>query len=214
MAVMTRNRPAMASPFPATAYRVGNSVRLDDLTGCLALVHVQGSNALGALAKAFGDVPRTSGAVIDNDAGLVVLLRPDIGVVLAVPGDVETVTGGIAGVRIPSEDSNGIRTGDSGEDLAVLDLSHGRGLMALSGPSAANVLSKLCGLDFSARRFPNLHAAQASLAKVRALIVRADEGIALRYILAVDRSHGAYAWGAIADAMREFSTASRVVSTT
>jgi heterotetrameric sarcosine oxidase gamma subunit len=180
----------IASPFPVVSYGDARAVRLDDRTVDLSVLHVQGSGALDLLAQAFGDGPRAPGSVAESGGALVAALRPDMAAVLLPPPQVESAVGQIAAV--------------AGQRLTALDLSHGRALMALSGPHAAAVLARLCALDFGERAFPNRHAAQTSLAKVRALIVRAGEEATSRYLLAVDRSHGAYVWGALADAMEEF----------
>jgi heterotetrameric sarcosine oxidase gamma subunit len=180
----------VTSPFPAGSYGAAGAVRLDELTADLSVLHVQGSGALDLLAGAFGNGPDAPGAVAESGGALVAALRPDVAAVLLPRAQVETVANEIAAV--------------AGQRLTVLDLSHGRALMALSGPYAAAVLARLCALDFGERAFPNRHGAQTSLAKVRALIVRAGEEATPRYLLAVDRSHGAYVWGALADAMEEF----------
>lgn len=176
----------LVSPFSEAAYGDSFTVRLEDATAQIALIHVQGAGALDALAV-LGDAPRRPGGVLRIEAGLIAALRPDMGEALVAP-----------------ERASQIAAQLEGERVTVLDMSHGRALMTLSGPHAAGVLIKLCGLDFDERAFPDLHAAQTSVAKVRSLIVRADEGGSPRYILAVDRSHGAYMWGAITDAMQEF----------
>jgi sarcosine oxidase subunit gamma len=84
------------------------------------------------------------------------------------------------------------------------DLTHGRGHMLLFGMRAADALAKLCGLDFDA--FPNNTCAQTSLAKVKTLIVRLDEGGAPAYHLIVDRSLAAYVWDVVFDAIQEYSS--------
>ncbi len=187
---------ALQSPFLEAAYGDENSVRLEDVTGEWALLHVQGQGALDTLSRLFGDGPLAPGAVWRSSSGLVVALRRDVGLVLAPPANAQA-----AGARLAAA---------AQEQLTIVDMTHGRGLMALStspgqaGTTAEAVLSQLCGLDFSGRAFPNGRAAQTSLAKVRALIVRDDVHAARRYLLAVDRSHAAYVWDAIIDAMQEF----------
>lgn len=178
---------SIASPFPEASYGEQAAVRLEDATAQLALIHVQGAGALDALAKALGGAPRTPGSVVHTEEGLVAAMRLDVGMALVSPGRTSEITQRI-----------------SRERITVLDMSHGRGIMTLNGPCTARVLPKLCGLDFDERAFPHYHAAQTSIAKVRALIVRADEDDLPRYIIAVDRSHAAYTWGAILDAMQEF----------
>ncbi len=51
--------------------------------------------------------------------------------------------------------------------VTVTDLTHGLADICIIGPSAPNVLSKLCGLDFHPMAFPDLTAKQSSLAKTR-----------------------------------------------
>jgi heterotetrameric sarcosine oxidase gamma subunit len=82
------------------------------------------------------------------------------------------------------------------------DLTHGRGHMLLYGAHAADVLAKVCGLDFD--NFPNNTCAQTSLAKVKTLIVRLDEGQTQAYHLIVDRSLAAYVWDVVFDAIQEY----------
>ncbi|MDT8305119.1 MAG: sarcosine oxidase subunit gamma family protein [Anaerolineae bacterium] len=174
----------------AASTGVASAVRLDDLTAGLALLHLQGRGALDVLAEVFGDSPRTPGAVSERGAVLLAALRPDIAAVFVPAAESEAVAARLAAA--------------AASRVTLLDVSHGRGIIALSGPHAAAVLSRLCGLDFREPALPNQHAAQTSLAKVRALIVRAGEGAAARYLLAVNRSHGAYVWAALAGAMEEF----------
>lgn len=182
--------PVLQSPFSAVVYGDAKSAGLEDVTGQFALIHVQGEGTLAVLAQSFGDGPHKPGDIIASSSGLFVALRSDIGLVLASPAAAEDVRSRIATA--------------AGERLTVVDITHGQGLMALSGPSAAAVLSSLCGLDFGERAFPHLHAAQTSLARVRALIIRVDQSATRRYLLGADRSHSLYVWETLAEAMQEF----------
>lgn len=83
-------------------------------------------------------------------------------------------------------------------------MTHGKAIFQLAGVSGKELLSKICGLDFEERRFPNLHAAQTSAAKIKSLIVRADQGNVLTYYLHVERSLGQYFWEVVWDAGQEF----------
>jgi len=184
-----KGMPVLQSPLLAVACGNENSARLEDVTGQFGLIHIQGEGALDLLAQASGDGPHKPGDVFANSSGLFVALRPDVGVVLASPAAAEALSSRLSMT--------------AGERLIIVDMTHGFGLLALAGPSAASVLSRLCGLNFNARAFPNWHAAQTSLAKVRALIVRADTGGVCRYLLAVDRSHAVYVWETLVDAVQE-----------
>lgn len=88
--------------------------------------------------------------------------------------------------------------------LTLTDVTHGRGFLALAGARTAEVLAKVCGLNFSDAAFPNLYAAQTLLAKVRALVLRADAAQLPLYHLIVDRSLTAYVWDVLLDAAQEF----------
>jgi len=86
----------------------------------------------------------------------------------------------------------------------VADLTHGRDVLGLAGPHASQALSKLCGLDFRERAFPDQCAQASSLAKVRALIARVDRGEMPCYEIHVDRNYSAYVWDAVVDAIAKF----------
>jgi heterotetrameric sarcosine oxidase gamma subunit len=83
----------------------------------------------------------------------------------------------------------------------VIDVTHAYGILHLSGTRAADVLAQVSALDFSDRAFPDDHAAQTSLAKVAALIVRRDEP-QRGYVILVERSVTAYVWAVMADVVR------------
>jgi len=94
------------------------------------------------------------------------------------------------------------------ELITVTDLSHGRSQLLVIGPKAAELLSRLCGLDFHDSRFPNLSARQSSVAKTRQLILRHDfGGQALDplpvYALIGPRSLAAYLWQTALEAGRD-----------
>jgi heterotetrameric sarcosine oxidase gamma subunit len=88
--------------------------------------------------------------------------------------------------------------------VTITDVTHGYGHLRLVGEDARDVLPKICGLDFSDGAFPNHHAAQSSLAKVRTLIVRLDDENLPAYHLIVSASLAAYVWGVVSDAMQEY----------
>ena len=182
-----KGMPVLQSPLLAVACGNENSARLEDVTGQFGLIHIQGEGALDLLAQASGDGPHKPGDVFANSSGLFVALRLMWG--WSSPAAAEALSSRLSTT--------------AGERLIIVDMTHGFGFLALAGPSAASVLSRLCGLNFNARAFPNWHAAQTSLAKVRALIVRADTGGVCRYLLPVYRSHAVYVWETLVDAVQE-----------
>lgn len=159
------------------------AVGLGELAG-RTLLHVRGAAAENVLQGA--DMP--IGAVRTTADGLLARLRRDEFALLAPDGRVAlTRLAGVVG----------------GQRVTLTDITHGRGGLLLAGRHAPDVLAKVCALDF-ARQFPNLHAAQTSLAKVRTLIVRADIESLPAYGLIVDRSLAAYVWAVVFDAAQEF----------
>lgn len=92
-----------------------------------------------------------------------------------------------------------------GEDfVSVVDLTHGRALVRLTGPAAAWVLSKLCGIDFADDVTPNLSAFRSSVAKIVTDVVRDDVDGAPSYLLHCERSSGQYLFDVLVDAGDEF----------
>jgi heterotetrameric sarcosine oxidase gamma subunit len=97
-------------------------------------------------------------------------------------------------------DRAGVSVELSGEPNST-DVTHAYGILSLRGARAPDVLASLCALDFDDRAFPDCRAAQTSLAKVPALIVRLDDE-ARAYLILVERSVAVYVWAVIADTIR------------
>lgn len=92
--------------------------------------------------------------------------------------------------------------GDGGDMVTVTDVTHGRAQLRLSGRRAAELLSRLCALDFHPDHFPHGAAQQTSVAKTTQLVIRDDVDGALSYLLVGARSLGAYLWATIQAAAR------------
>ncbi|MCP4359053.1 MAG: aminomethyl transferase family protein [Chloroflexi bacterium] len=84
--------------------------------------------------------------------------------------------------------------------ITVTDVTHGNAELWLIGPHSAELLSRLCGLDFHDSRFPNCTAKQSSVAKTTQLIIRCDLGKQPAYALIGPRSLAAYLWQTILEA--------------
>ena len=88
--------------------------------------------------------------------------------------------------------------------VSVIDLTHGRALVRLTGADAAAVLSKLCGIDLADEVTPNLTAFRSSVAKVVTDVVRDDVHGTRSYLLHCERSSGQYLLDVLVDAGAEF----------
>lgn len=92
-------------------------------------------------------------------------------------------------------------TRPSGE---TVDLTSVRAMFRLTGDDAANLLNRICGLDFAEDVFPNGSSARTLVAGVATEVVRDDHDGALSYLLLPSRSFGRYMEETIRDAGVEF----------
>jgi len=86
----------------------------------------------------------------------------------------------------------------------VIDLTHGRALIRLTGDLASKVLEKVCSIDLSNRMCPNGAAFRATVANVVSDLVRDDVNGTRSYLLHCERSSGQFLFGALLDAGHEF----------
>src|SRR5690349_16560431 len=114
------------------------------LTDCTPLAKVLVRAPAGGPAAAELGVPL--GRAARNGAGVLVAgSGPGEWLLLAPPGQAARVAARLEGLagRAP------------GELVSVVDLTHGRALMRLTGPAAAQVLAAVCGIDLSDRFTPD-----------------------------------------------------------
>lgn len=168
---------------PARADLSAAELTLADRTG-LPLWQLRGAEI--AVRAARGELPEQVGAVLADPVGLTARLTDDEWLHVAAPG-----------AELP----------ELPDQITATDLTHGYGAMELAGPAAGQMLSKLCGLDFADSAFPDLHSAQTSLAKVRAIVLRRDRRGRPAYLIAVGRSLARYVWQQLLDAGAEFGIA-------
>jgi heterotetrameric sarcosine oxidase gamma subunit len=88
--------------------------------------------------------------------------------------------------------------------VSVIDVTHGRALVRLTGADAARLLSKVCAINFADAVTPNGSAFRSSVAKVATDIIRDDVGEQRSYLLHCERSSGQYLFDALLDAGVEF----------
>ena len=91
-----------------------------------------------------------------------------------------------------------------GELVTATDLTHGRALVRLTGPHAAGVLAKVCGVDTSGGITPDGAAFRTAVAAVATDGIRDDTGGVPSYLLHCERSSGAYLFGELLAAGGEF----------
>ena len=202
------SEPVSRSPIaPAPPVRVeaawevsgGRSDAALTITDCTALakVHLR-APWNGAMAKALG-VPfgraGRDGAGPDglDGAWLVVGSGPGEWLVLAPPG--AAVAAAVAGwLDTVAADSA------PEEFVSVVDLTHGRALMRITGPDAAELMARLCGADLDDDMAPDGAALRAPVAGVATDIIRDDRAGVPSYLLHCERSSGQYLFGALVSA--------------
>ncbi|MFK7734147.1 MAG: sarcosine oxidase [Pseudomonadales bacterium] len=90
------------------------------------------------------------------------------------------------------------------ERVYSLPRADSHGWFALTGENASDTLAKVCGVDLRLTKFANGDVAQTSVARVNAIIIRADlKTVPCFYILS-DLSSAEFLWTCLIDAMQEF----------
>jgi heterotetrameric sarcosine oxidase gamma subunit len=163
------------------------------LTDCTPLAKLQvrapiGGRAAAELAVPFGRAVRDPGGTLVAGSG------PGEWLLLAAPGQGPALTArmGDLATRCP------------GELVTATDLTHGRALVRLTGPHAAGVLAKVCGIDTSEPITPDGAAFRTAVAAVSTDVIRDDTGGVPSYLLHCERSSGAYLFGELLTAGGEF----------
>ena len=167
------------------------------ITDCTPLAKVQLKAPWnGATAKALG-VPfgracrEGEGHGGAGEPWLVVGSGPGEWLVLAPPGTAARVAGWLTTLAADAAPE---------EFASVTDLTHGRALMRITGPDAADLLARLCGADLHDDMAPDGAALRAPVAGVATDIVRDDRAGVPSYLLHCERSSGQYLFGALAGA--------------
>ena len=173
----------------------GAELILTDLTPVAkVLVRASPDGAMaGALGIPFGRAARDSPGALVTGSG------PGEWLVLGLVGEGKALCRRLEDMAAQAE----------GEELvSILDLTHGRALMRLTGHSAPSALAKVCGIDLADKRTPDGAAFRSSVAKLVTDVVRDDQASASgqvpSYLLHCERSYGQYLFDAILDAGAEF----------
>jgi heterotetrameric sarcosine oxidase gamma subunit len=171
----------------------GRSDAVLTITDCtpLAKVHLR-APWNGAMAKALG-VP--FGRADREQGWLVIGSGPGEWFVLAPPGAAAVVAGWLGTMAAGSAPE---------EFVSVVDLTHGRALMRITGPDAAGLLARLCGADLHDDMAPAGAALRSAVAGVSTDIVRDDimndRAWVPSYLLHCERSSGQYLFSALVGA--------------
>ena len=152
----------------------------------------------GALAETLGvRLGRTARASwhVQGAAAQVLLAgaAPGEWLALAAPRDQAIVVAWLADAAARTE-----------ELVSVVDVTHGRALLRLTGAKAPALLAKECSLDLHDAVCPDASALRSSVAGVATDILRDDRSGTRSYLLHCERSLGQYLFDSLLDAGREF----------
>jgi heterotetrameric sarcosine oxidase gamma subunit len=175
---------ALEADWEVSAARSDAALTLTDCTP-LAKVHVR-APWNGAMAKALG-VPfgraARDGTGLVAGSGLVVGSGPGEWLVLAPAGEAGAVAGRLERTAAESAPQ---------EFVSVIDLTHGRALVRVTGPHAAELLARLCPIDLADDMTPDGSALRSSVAGVATDLIRDDRPAGPSYLLHCERSSGRY----------------------
>jgi heterotetrameric sarcosine oxidase gamma subunit len=176
---MAEWRPAFRSPLPAAAAAAGSGLQLTDETA-----HTK-----------YRVVATAAGAATDHD--------------FCPLGHAVTTAAGLTFCITPGEwtvhAAAGTAVAAAGRNARVIDITHVRAAVRLTGDDAAKLLAKVCALDLSDLMFPNAAAARTLVAAVATEVLRDDVAGQRSYLLLASRSFGRYLYDALMDAGLEYS---------
>jgi heterotetrameric sarcosine oxidase gamma subunit len=143
--------------------------------------------------RAVPDGPMADALSTPGPGVLVTSVVPGEWLVLAEPGEQAAVLGWLEPVA-----------GRSERLATVVDLTHGRALLRLSGRAAAAVLAKECALDLGDRGCSDGRALRTAVAGVAVDVVRQNRDGVPSYLLHCEWSSGQYLFDVLLDSGSEF----------
>lgn len=197
---------AVAESMPGASSTGAPAVALVDLSP-LSRAGFKGADTAAWLGRQGLDpLPSPNRARAHPEGGLIARLAP--GEVLLLPDPLATTAPWIDAL-------DQARAGDGAAGLCYpVPRADSHGWLALLGPRAPDTLAKLCGVDLRPHRFPDLSVAQTSVARLWAVVIRADRPSTggdlddgrqdLCYHLLADWASMRDLWASLLDAMRAF----------
>lgn len=176
--------------------RSAASLTLTDLSP-LAKVAVKAAES-GAMADAlgvrFGRAARQTWDLAGSSEDVLLTASgPGEWLAMAAPGQQVAVVDWLEGLA-----------GRADELVTVVDLTHGRALVRITGERSSDLLAKECAVDLGDAVCPELSALRSAVAGVATDLVRDDREGTRSYLLHCERSSGQYLFDSLLDAGEEF----------
>jgi heterotetrameric sarcosine oxidase gamma subunit len=170
--------------------RAGGDLTLTDCTPLAkVLLRAPGRGRMAEeMEVPFGQAARDQAGILVVGSG------PGEWLLIAAPGQAADLAGRLENLagRVP------------GEPVSLVDLTHGRGLMRLTGPRAVDVLAAVCGIDLSEANTPDGVAFRSPVAALATDVIRDDVAGVRSYLLHCERSSGQYLFDALLTAGLDF----------
>ncbi|GAA1121766.1 2Fe-2S iron-sulfur cluster-binding protein [Citricoccus alkalitolerans] len=180
--------PSARGPVPITCPAVevdGWHVPAERRAAALTLTDYSPLAKIGVRAGPAGPVAQALQArfsrVHRGDGTLVIGSGPGEWLVLGAPGSQPGMIGDLDRL-----------TAEADEHASVVDLTHGRAMLRLTGRGAASLLVSLCALDLSGDLVPDGAALRTTVAGLVTDLVRVDQDDEPSYLLHCERSSGVY----------------------
>ncbi|MPZ80893.1 MAG: FAD-dependent oxidoreductase [Actinophytocola sp.] len=145
----------------------------------------------GAMAAALGT--RFGAVTRESDGSLVVGAGPGEWLVLGATGTGDKLLERLCALAT-----------EAGEFTSVVDLTHGRALVRLTGDRATDLLATVCAIDLADDVTPNGAALRTHVAGLVTDLVRDDRESVPSYVLHCERSSGQSLWDALLDFGTEY----------
>lgn len=188
----------IAGKIPA-ASAASKNLFLADLSA-LPRIGFKGRGTMPAMkARGVTVEPEPNKAFVQPNGGLCLVLAPGEVILLGDPlatdvrGDATTFDSMLANWKL--EDT---------ERTYPLLRRDSHAWLVIGGNNAPEMLAKICAIDFRTHKFTNLSIAQTSVAKMSAIVTRADIGQTPVFHLLADSAAALYFWTCLMDAAHEF----------
>ena len=157
------------------------------VTDAASTTKVQVRAGAGTAAAAALDVSYGSSRRRADDA-LVCGTRPDEWTIYGTPGQAAAIS-----ATVPTDGF-----------VTVIDITHGRAMLRISGSNATSALNKICNLDLGDELTPDGAVFSASVGNVGCDLVRDDQGGQTSFLIGCERSFGRFLFIAVVDSCTEF----------
>lgn len=137
----------------------------------------------------------------ENNQGAI---QPDGALALRLSNGEALLLGGIRGNGEQLDQLGEAHTREEPEGVHQVLRADSSAWFLVSGRLAPEMLSKLCGVDFSPDVFSQLEVAQTSVARSNAIVLRWDLGQTLAYHVIPGAAYAEYLWDCLMDAMVEY----------